>query len=514
LVNILRSGKGKLSFSQNSLMNLATQVAISGLAVVALPAIVHGLGDERFGLLSLCWLMLGYVGFLDLGLGQATVNLLAGRIADGRMAEAGGILRTSLLVGTGLSVAFIVLFEVLHEMGLASFLNLSPALAAESKSALRIFALGIPPVLLTGVLRSVPLSMNRFDLVNLLQTIGALLQWLGSIAVIALGGGLVEVIALFVGTRYLIVAALYLFVRSVFPSRAGAVPAPAGEATYLRRLLAFGGWISVAQILGPLLLVFERVIITRVSSPEWITYFAVPQDTLLKLVIVPMSLASTLYPVVSARWHQPEGAAFSRRIYHDAVRYAYYVLLPAVFIAIAFSGEILGLWLGETFAERSGDVFALVALGVLFHALAQLPNTIILGSGRPQITAKLLLVEIVPYLALAVWFTSMWGVRGTALAWLIRVVVETAYLFIRVRAFWDGADDAVAWSYIWKGAVLLVCCGAPVLVARFAGLGTAADIGAAVAFAAAYSASLWFLLFNDDDRARLLGVFRPARPAA
>jgi O-antigen/teichoic acid export membrane protein len=506
---LFRGGAGRLTFSQNSLMNLVTQVAISGLAVIALPAIVHGLGDERFGLLSVCWLMLGYVGFLDLGIGQATVNLLAGKVSEGKMDEASRILRTSFYLGIALSIAFIFLFEALQELGLASFLNLSPAVMAEGKISLQLFALGIPPVLMMGVLRSVPFSMNRFDLVNALQTLGAILQWLGSIAVLYLGGGLVEVIALFVATRYLIALLLYFYVRRVFPQHP-AHPAKIGE-SHLRSLLAFGGWVSVAQLIGPLLLVLERVIISRTSSPEWITYFAVPQDTLLKLVIIPMSLASTLFPVVSARWGMPDGAAFSRRIYHDSVRYTYYVLLPAAFLGVVFGADILRLWLGDTFAARSGDVFAMIAFGVLFHALAQLPNTLILGSGKPRITATLLLVELIPYLALCYWFTSMWGVKGTALAWLMRVVLETTYLFIRVRSLWKGSETIAAYSYLWKGAALLLCCGLPVLAARYAGLGTTASVGVMVGFLAIYTLSLWFVVFDREDRGRLLGVFRPAR---
>jgi O-antigen/teichoic acid export membrane protein len=512
-MNFLRSGAGRLSFSQNSVMNLITQVAIAGLGVVSLPVIVRGLGDERFGLLSVCWLMLGYVGFLDLGLGQATVNLLAGRIVAGRMEEASRILRSSLLLGTVLSVVFIVLFEILHEMGLASFLNLSPGLLVESRIALRIFALGIPPVLIMGVLRSVPVTLNRFDLVNLAQTLGAVLQWLGSIAVLALGGGLVGVISLFVGTRYLIAGLTYAYVRRALPRFAGpgdaAVTASGGS--YTRELLAFGGWVSVAQIIGPLLLVLERVIISRVSSPEWITYFAVPQDTVLKLVLIPMSLATTLYPVVSASWNRPEGVASARRIYNDSVRYTYYVLLPAVFIVVVFGEDILGLWLGETFALRSAGVFTLAGVGVLFHALAQMPNAIVLGSGKPNIPAKLLLVELVPYLVLCAWFTSMWGIRGTALAWLLRVVFEAGYLFVRVRALWQGSGTSVSRSYLWKGAGLLACCGAPAFAARYAGLGMSASAGVAVAFLMVYGSSLWFFIFKADDRDRLLGAFRSER---
>jgi O-antigen/teichoic acid export membrane protein len=355
--------------------------------------------------------------------------------------------------------------------------------------------------------------MNRFDLVNLVQAFGAVLQWLGSIAVIAAGGGLVEVIILFVVTRYLLAGVLYLYFRHAFTRSAGTeeYAPPAGDETSpIRKLLAFGGWMSVAQLVGPVLLLLERVIISRTSSPEWITYFVVPQDTLLKLVIIPMSLASTLYSIVSARWGTPGGVTFSKNLYDDAVRYSWYVLIPVVFIGAVFSEEILRLWLGETFAARSGGVFTVIVCGVLFHGLAQLPNVVIIGSGKPRVPAGLLLVEFLPYLALCVWFTSLWGVLGTALAWFARVVVETLYLFIRARGLWGDGETGTGYAFLWKGPVLLACCGLPVLALKSAGMGTAVSALTLALFLLAYGVALWFVVFEGEDRRRMLAVFRPA----
>ena len=47
------------------------------VAVIALPFIVRGLGTDRFGLLSLAWVILGYFTIFDLGLGRATTKYVA-----------------------------------------------------------------------------------------------------------------------------------------------------------------------------------------------------------------------------------------------------------------------------------------------------------------------------------------------------------------------------------------------------------------------------------------------------
>jgi O-antigen/teichoic acid export membrane protein len=54
------------------------------VAVVAVPRLIHGLGADRFGILALAWMVIGYLSLLDFGLGGAITRLVADRIALGR----------------------------------------------------------------------------------------------------------------------------------------------------------------------------------------------------------------------------------------------------------------------------------------------------------------------------------------------------------------------------------------------------------------------------------------------
>jgi len=58
-------------------LNLAGQILPLGVAVAAMPYVIHGLGAERFGILSIAWTLLGFCGLLDLGLGRATTKFVA-----------------------------------------------------------------------------------------------------------------------------------------------------------------------------------------------------------------------------------------------------------------------------------------------------------------------------------------------------------------------------------------------------------------------------------------------------
>ena len=70
------ASQGRL-LARNTILNLLGQVVPAVAAIVFLPYTLHGLGIARFGILSLAWVLLGYLGLFDLGLGRATIRFVA-----------------------------------------------------------------------------------------------------------------------------------------------------------------------------------------------------------------------------------------------------------------------------------------------------------------------------------------------------------------------------------------------------------------------------------------------------
>ena len=57
--------------ARNTIWNLLGQVLPMMAGLVTLPVIIRGIGLDRFGVLSLAWIVVGYLGLLDLGIGQS-----------------------------------------------------------------------------------------------------------------------------------------------------------------------------------------------------------------------------------------------------------------------------------------------------------------------------------------------------------------------------------------------------------------------------------------------------------
>jgi len=68
------------------------------IGVITIPFIIRGLGTERFGLLSLAWVILGYFAIFDLGLGRATTKFIAEALGKGEKEKVPSLLWTSVTV--------------------------------------------------------------------------------------------------------------------------------------------------------------------------------------------------------------------------------------------------------------------------------------------------------------------------------------------------------------------------------------------------------------------------------
>src|SRR5947207_14300295 len=63
--------------ARNAVWNLLSLTAPMLVALGAIPALIRTLGADRFGILTLAWMLIGYCSLFDLGLGRALTKLVS-----------------------------------------------------------------------------------------------------------------------------------------------------------------------------------------------------------------------------------------------------------------------------------------------------------------------------------------------------------------------------------------------------------------------------------------------------
>ena len=75
------------TMARNTVLNLVGQILPLVVGVLSVPYIIIKLGPDRFGLLSLAWIVIGSLSSFDLGMGRATTKYVAEALGRGDLAS-------------------------------------------------------------------------------------------------------------------------------------------------------------------------------------------------------------------------------------------------------------------------------------------------------------------------------------------------------------------------------------------------------------------------------------------
>src|SRR5437870_4023282 len=70
---------------RNTVINFLGQSTPFIVGVLCVPLIANGLSPERFGVLSLAWLVIGSLSVFDLGMGRAAAKFVAEALGKGNL---------------------------------------------------------------------------------------------------------------------------------------------------------------------------------------------------------------------------------------------------------------------------------------------------------------------------------------------------------------------------------------------------------------------------------------------
>ena len=162
-------------------LNLLSPLFRVAVAFVTTPIYLHHVGEARFGVISIVWILLGLFGFMDLGLSRAATNALA-RLGDATQAERARVLLTTMALNFCFGLIGGVLLYVIGGFLLEHFVKLPDALKPEVAGSLPgwpAFAMTLVAAAGAGALE----SRERFLLVNCIQVVTTSLTQIAPVVV-------------------------------------------------------------------------------------------------------------------------------------------------------------------------------------------------------------------------------------------------------------------------------------------------------------------------------------------
>lgn len=418
-----------MSLKRNTLWNLAGTGLPFLLGAVTIPYLVKHIGLEAFGILTLVWALIGYFSLFDFGLGRALTHQVASSLASGNVERLPHLVKAGIYFTTITGILGGLLLALISGKLAYEWLKVGAPLQSDTAKCLLVAALGIPLTTITTGLRGVLEAYEDFRDVNLLRIIlGAANFGLPALSVMFFGPSLTLIVITLITARVIVlIIHLILVNKKILSSWIKTKPSK----NEFKSLFSFGIWMTISNIIGPLMATADRFVISAVLGAAAVAYYTVPSEVLMRVLVIPAALTGALFPRLSSKLKTEPKIAF--QLYSRCVWIVTLALIPISLLIAVSSFWGLSIWLGTEFAEKSWAIVSMLSLGLLFNGVAFVPFAAIQAAGEAKVTARLHLIELLIYVPLLYLLLHFAGLFGAAIAWVIRAGIDMTLLLINAK---------------------------------------------------------------------------------
>ncbi|ACR31268.1 oligosaccharide flippase family protein [Burkholderia glumae] len=407
---------------KNVAVNFVGLILPTFVSLVTVPAYIHTLGVDRYGVVSLVWTLIGYFGILDLGMSMAAQNQISKALASGDPQQCERVFWSAcwLNLATGIAGGLLIYFGAF--IYTSYFTKVSAELQHEVYRALPWLACAIPIANVSWVFSGAINGAERFGVYNANQTFGTFLfQLLPLFAAWLIAPTLPAVLAAAVLAR--LIAAVLLGRASLRVLNIRRVAPPRWRTA--RELFTFGGWMLIASTATMVADSLDRVILGAHLGARYVTYYTVPQNLVTRLNMLPNAVVRTLFPRLSAvdRDH-------ADHLVRQSLEFLNGVFTPVAIVAIFALQPFLELWVGHDLATQSSPVGRVLVIGIWLVGQAGVMRILIQSQVNPARAALAGLVEL-PFFVGGLWFgITHFGLIGAAVVVVARALIDYGVLLV------------------------------------------------------------------------------------
>jgi O-antigen/teichoic acid export membrane protein len=477
---------------KGSLWTLAGQVAPLLVSLVTTPFVIRMLGTEGYGVLILVGLIPTYFAFAGFGMSMASTKFASEAFAKSDEEWEASVVRTAVWIALGSSVPVAAILLVFAGEVISLF-NVPPDHMAEAVLALRLSAVAFIVNIFCGIYNTPQLVRLRMDLNTLNSAIPRIIGLVAVPILIYWGYGVVGAIAANLATSVLSLLLHVVSSGMLLPRLFGR----GGASTQVKALLRYGVGIIATLIAAAFLINFEKIIVARYVTIEALAFYSVAFSLASMMTLFGRSLLQSLLPAF-AQLLSPDSREVLQGLFIRTLRLSIFVMVPLFAVLVIVAKPFFTAWAGPVFGENSAGPFYILVVGLVFNYLAYIPQALLLAAGYSTTIAKLNWAELLPYLLIVTALTFFYGIIGAAIAWSLRVIVDSFLVIWLVRA-----RVGVEWSHLNILKVLAMTVFPfviPIILATTGSAGLIILIPLTLAATAGFAYILWFRLASEDER--------------
>ena len=401
-------------------------------AAISVPYLIEIIGLERLGLLTIAWGLIGFAGVFDMGVGRATTQMISQLINRRKFKRIPTIISvaSNISLRMGLIGAFILgvlVFFNMHER-----LKFDQVILKEVTIASYLLAIAIPVQTISAMYRGINEAFESFREINIIRMTLGVANFIGPLLISFFTVNIAAMVLTLLLSR---LAALYFFNKYAYKKVAFTILVKSKKDNLkiskivYKQLFAFGGWITISNVIYPIMMQSDRLLIGILISATAVATYVIPYEMVIQTLIICGAITTTIFPILSGLAKSDDEKI--EKLFSKWLTVSVVVMFMVTSIFLIFANDILKIWLGSSLDGESVAVARILSLGLIPYALGSMYLAIIHAYARPDITAKAHLIEIPIFIVTLYWSLNNYGIIGAAIVWVGRVIVD-AFLLV----FW------------------------------------------------------------------------------
>ena len=407
---------------KNTFFNTVGNFSTTFLHLLLVPYIMMELGTEQFGIWALVSVILGIFTAFDFGGASSLVKFFSEYEAKKDRRSFNEALVSGFVMMAFFSGVILIVFLLLLE-NLLSFFNIPEQLLNEARfvflSAGILFAFNNS----FGVFQAVIKGLQRMEITNFINVIGALFFAFGIVIFLRMGYGLKGLILVQGAKIILINLASIFYAKKLNKDLAFSLSFLKLE--QFKRIFHYGVRMQVSNIANLVNLQTDKTLIGFFLNLSFVTFYEIGQKVSLFCRMVVGVFLAALVPAVSELDSKDKPESISK-LYEKGSKYLAAIAFPIMIFLIVFSHDLISIWMGTGF-DRSILVVRLLVLGVAVNTLTGVGVMIVRGVGKPVYETRYALVSLILNIGLGLMLVKPYGFVGIVVATPISTVIGSLY---------------------------------------------------------------------------------------
>lgn len=446
------------------------------------PWMLHSIGRNNFGLYTLAMSVISLFVF-DFGLSSAVTRFIAKYLAEGRQDKANDCLGLVYKLYIGIDLVLFAILTCTYFFIPYIYDSLTPEEISKFKVVYAIAAIfsviSFPFIPVNGILNANEnfIQVKLADVINKLLIVGLMSGCL------LLGFGLYALVLVNAAAGIIMIAIKLYFVKRYTKTRVNYTYKNAGER---KEILKFSGWTTVISICQRLIFNLAPSILGIMSGAASIAILGVAITIEGYTYTFANALNGMFLPRIS-RMLASDGDNNILPLMIRVGRIQVMVIFTFFIIFCCVGREFINLWVGSEYDSAFWCSLLLIFPG-LIHLPQEIASTAIIATNNVKYQAYAFVGMSICNIALAFWFSAMWGAIGICgsicIAYLVRTLgmnfIYSRKLNIRLSEFFkktyrniwfpliavslaafvcDQISFSVSWlGFIGKSLILFIIC--------------------------------------------------------